>query len=84
MNICDLIYLQNPWWEKGDLPQEIIWPKRLVFNSFYQDVIGLKQIIALTGLRRVGKTTLIKQTISQLLKNGIKEKISFIFLLINY
>lgn len=79
MNINDLIYLQNPWWKEKNLPCETLWPKRLIFNSFYKDVVELKQIIALTGLRRVGKTTLIKQTISKLLKNNIKEKDIFYF-----
>ncbi|MCS6956592.1 MAG: ATP-binding protein [Patescibacteria group bacterium] len=79
MNLINLISLQNPWWEKKNLPQEVLWPKRLVFNSFYQEVIGLKQIIALVGLRRVGKTTLIKQIISMLLKNNINEKNIFYF-----
>lgn len=79
MNITDLIYLQNPWWEEKNLPQETIWPKRLIFDYFYQEITQLKQIVAFVGLRRVGKTTLIKQVISQLLKEGVEAKDIFYF-----
>lgn len=70
MIIKDLIYLQNPWYRTPHYtPSELILPKRTLFPYFYQEVTQTKQITSLTGLRRTGKSTLLKQTIATLLNN---------------
>lgn len=70
MNINELIYLQNPWLkEPGYVPKETSWPRRTIFNSFQKDIVGTKQIIGLAGLRRTGKSTLLKQALGSLLRN---------------
>lgn len=75
MEIFDLILLHNPWWQDSSyLPPESSLPKRDFFNRFYQEIIQIKQINSLTGLRRIGKTTLIKQAIANLLKNRVNPK----------
>lgn len=75
MKIIDQIYLQNPWFrEKNFIFIEEKLPPREIFDSFYQDIINTKQIISLTGLRRTGKTTLIRQAINKLIQNGIYPK----------
>jgi hypothetical protein len=75
MEIFDLISLQNPWWQDSSyLPPESNLPKRDLYDRFYQEVIQIKQINSLTGLRRIGKTTLIKQVIAKLLKNHVDPK----------
>jgi predicted AAA+ superfamily ATPase len=75
MNLEELIFLQNPWFRDPNLlPVEDNLPKRDLFQSLLDDVLNLKQIIALTGLRRVGKSTLLKQIIAHLLKNKIEPK----------
>ncbi len=75
MNIIDQIYLQNPWFRDLSFSfTEENLPKRAIFNSFYQDVLKTKQIISLVGLRRTGKTTLIRQVINQLLKGKTNPK----------
>lgn len=59
----------NPWWKedfkinKKEIKERKIYPEiKNVFNS--------RQIIALTGLRRVGKTTLMKKSVADFLKKG--------------
>lgn len=75
MNIIDLIYLQNPWFrDAGYQPPEFNLPKRNPFNAFFDEIINTKQVISLTGLRRVGKSTLIKQAISELFRKNIEKR----------
>lgn len=59
---------QNLWWKDNtqfalDLDQE----KRIVFPDIWDKVINRELILAITGLRRVGKTTLLKQVINTLI-----------------
>ncbi|MBI5393582.1 ATP-binding protein [Candidatus Woesearchaeota archaeon] len=65
--ITDTIRLLNPWWEDETVSEELA--KQYKRNSFYKikEFKRYKQIIILTGLRRVGKTTLLYQTIKELL-----------------
>jgi len=55
----------NPWWKTPQFTTEIF--KRPIFHRIYKDIFTLKQIISLTGPRRVGKTTLLKQIIKDLI-----------------
>ena len=69
MDIENELYKQNPqWegkaWEKG-VEREVYLEK--VFNN-----LKSKEIIFLIGLRRIGKTTILKQTISKLIDKKIK------------
>ncbi len=80
------LYKQNPWWE--DKFEEKSYARDIYLKKV-MDNIKNKEIIFLTGIRRVGKTTIIKQTINQLLNNKIKpENILFLsldsFNFINY
>ena len=71
MKIDELIYLQNPWLRDAlYVPREDKLEKRDIFHSLLEDVIKTKQVISLTGLRRTGKSTLLKQIIALLLKNS--------------
>lgn len=80
MTINDLIYLENPWYrDRGFIPKEHNLPKREVFSLFIEDVIHSKYIISLTGLRRVGKSTLLKQVIASLLVKSEPPKRIFYF-----
>lgn len=64
-----LLIKQNPWWEdkKVELPRF----KRDLFRELLK-YIKYKQIIAIVGLRRVGKTVLMKQIIQTLLRRNEK------------
>jgi len=68
--INELIYLQNPWLqEPGYSPKELKWPQRTLFDSLYKDILDTKQVTGLVGLRRTGKSTLLKQILGLMLKN---------------
>lgn len=58
----------NHWWKEGVVKTEIF--KRPIFHKIYKDLLSLKQIISITGPRRVGKTTLLKQIIQSLINDG--------------
>ena len=60
----------NPWWRDGKVPSEFLGRKRGIFNEI-ERYLDRRQIIILTGLRGVGKTTLMYQVISELLSRGI-------------
>ncbi|NMB66489.1 ATP-binding protein [Candidatus Woesearchaeota archaeon] len=76
MDIESELYKQNPWWE-GKFKEKSI-PREIYLNEIFENIKN-KEIIFLTGLRRIGKTTLLMQTINQLLTNQTKpEDILFI------
>jgi len=60
----------NPWWKTGKVSPEFTGRKRKIFGeiSKYMDK---RQIVLLTGLRRVGKTTLMHQMIDELLRKDV-------------
>lgn len=60
----------NPWWS-GKF--SIVFKEREVYKEI-QKFMPLPQIIALTGLRRVGKTTLMLKIIEDALKNRFDPK----------
>ncbi len=65
------MYEMNPWWEEKIKEIGVIRNKYLdQINKFLSN----KDIIFLTGLRRVGKSTIIKQIIFQLINDGINPK----------
>ncbi len=63
------LYKQNPWWEHKFEENSI--EREIYLNAIF-DNIKTKEIIFLTGLRRIGKTTIMKQTIKQLIEDKIK------------
>jgi uncharacterized protein len=71
-----ILHRYNPWWEKKS-KFEKFFDRPSIFNKL-TDNLNNRQIIILTGLRRVGKTTLMKQMINHLV---VEKKIDtkFIF-----
>ena len=68
----ELIHEMNPWWE-GE--PALIGIKRPKYLSFLEKNKDNKDIIFVTGLRRVGKSTILKQYIYQLIKtDGISPR----------
>ncbi len=72
MEILKLIDLYNPWWSKGegaldDLPTF----ERPVLADITQGLSTQPQILSITGPRRVGKTTLLRQLVRHLLRQGV-------------
>lgn len=68
----EILYQYNPWWEELIFNEEIIPRKRYLDRLI--KYLDNKQIISLTGLRRVGKTTLMKLIIKELLRRGTSSK----------
>lgn len=66
----ELLYQYNPWWEDTEFGKDIK-PREKYLSSLIK-YLENKQIIVLTGLRRVGKTTLMKLLIKRLIKKEIK------------
>ncbi len=65
------LYNQNPWWENHFEENTII---RETYIEKIMKNIKTKEVIFLTGLRRIGKTTIIKQVIQKLLREKISPK----------
>ena len=65
----DVYYQYNPWWEEA-LPYEDLI-ERPRYTAGMNRHLPDKTIVILTGLRRVGKTTIMKLFIQKLLEKGI-------------
>jgi predicted AAA+ superfamily ATPase len=70
---------QNPWWSNSSrLAEDLIKEKRDAYPRLLDHVQNNDLITVLTGLRRVGKTTIIKQIINKILpKTEEKERILY-------
>lgn len=68
------LFYSNPWWQNKSVSEAFIYNHRR--NEFLQIKNHLyeKRILAILGPRRVGKSTLIYQTIDYLIKNNISNK----------
>jgi predicted AAA+ superfamily ATPase len=60
----------NPWWKNGRVPSEFLGRKRKIFSEIIK-YIDKRQIVLFTGLRRVGKTTLMYQIIDEILRKDV-------------
>lgn len=62
----------NPWWKKESIPDLPSW-KRSAFHELLSWVKNppAHRAVMLSGPRQVGKTTLLLQTIDELIKSGI-------------
>lgn len=65
MNLQDF----NPWWKTGKISPEFSGRKRKIFGEIAR-YIDKRQILLFTGLRRVGKTTLMYQIIEALIEKN--------------
>ena len=73
MRIDEQLTLQNEWWLTEKVKEELAPKfKREIFQEL-KSMVDVRQVTILTGLRRVGKTTLFYQLIQELL-NRIKPK----------
>ncbi len=61
---------QNPWWQETHIPEEAELPRRDSFEDIWR---GLDRPFTqvLLGIRRVGKSTLVRQVIAELLHRGV-------------
>lgn len=69
VDIKETLELLNPWWKSNEVSKELARPYKRYFLSKIKKLHSHRQIIVLSGLRRVGKSTLIYQRIEELLKD---------------
>ncbi len=80
MKYKELLIPYNPWWKS---PETAFSPlpsfRRPIFNTIYRGLSEIPQIISITGPRRVGKSTLIKQAIQKLIEEGVSQENIFYY-----
>lgn len=71
----DIVKLErfNEWWTTKKVKTTLLKEYKRPLFSKIENYLKNRQIILLTGLRRVGKTTLMYQLIQNLLDKGVKE-----------
>jgi predicted AAA+ superfamily ATPase len=77
MKIEEKLVLLNEWWQSGEVGSDRLKEYR---RESFQKVKGLlpyRQVTILTGLRRVGKTTLMFQLIDELLREVEPTKVLY-------
>jgi len=62
----EIFYRYNPWWEGNYNPEGLV-ERELMLSSMKRHLQS-RQIVLLTGLRRIGKTTLLKLFIKYLIE----------------
>lgn len=67
----------NPWWNTKEVPETFKGIKRTVDPLIFES-LKEREIIALTGIRRCGKTTLMYQMIDMLLKTYSPSQILYV------
>lgn len=78
----DLLYQYNPWWEKDYLKDDL--KPREKYLQDLRKYLDFNHIIILTGLRRVGKTSLMKLIINELISKSINPNHIFYISLDDY
>ncbi len=67
----------NPWWAEKEVPQALKGVPRSI-NPLIFKTLSEREIIALTGIRRSGKSTIMYQMIDSLLKKYDPEQILYV------
>ena len=65
----ETLFRYNPWWEE-EITLEGIYVREKEL-SILRNSLKKKEVVFVTGLRRVGKTTLLKLLIKDIINNGI-------------
>jgi len=75
----ELLELFNPWWKKRSISKELALPYRRKVFLEIKNLLKVRQITVITGLRRVGKSTLLYQLIEELLNSKVNPENIFYF-----
>jgi predicted AAA+ superfamily ATPase len=73
------LYKFNEWWDTGKVNENNLEKYKRYLFSRIQKFMDDKQIILITGLRRVGKTRLMYQIVNHLLEKGADKRKIFFF-----
>lgn len=69
----------NPWWSSGRVPRQYDMPfTRSPFGAIAGDLVR-RQAVAITGLRRTGKTVLVHQLVRRLISDGVEPRLVMYF-----
>lgn len=63
----------NEWWESGRVRSVFLKPLKRPLYEKILEYLSDRQVLLVTGLRRVGKTTIVYQLIQHLLEKGTRE-----------
>lgn len=71
--IYTLLEQYNPWWKNGRMTEPLPSVHRKAYHDALQTISrsDIRRFAVLSGARRVGKTTVMKQLILELLKQGV-------------
>ena len=69
----EILWSMNPWWTTATVPERLHGFERREYLDLLEKVLG-KKVVIVMGPRRSGKTTLMMQLISGLLKRGASSK----------
>ncbi|MEW6528819.1 MAG: ATP-binding protein [Candidatus Micrarchaeota archaeon] len=64
----------SPWWTTGSVDKSELGIDRTFYSRDIMHELNSELILVLTGIRRAGKTTLLKQAIQELINKGVKQK----------
>ena len=67
----------NEWWFTGKVRRELALPFRRYAFSRVLESLGERQVLLVTGLRRVGKTTLLYQAVERLLETVAADRVIY-------
>ena len=70
--IQDVLHRYNPWWEERSVKLEGIFDRPSIVHGLVEQ-LKKPDIVFLTGLRRVGKTTLMKLLIREIIQKEVCE-----------
>ncbi len=74
----DILSIQNPWWKSGEVPARYKGKYRRELFAEIMKSIEDKKITSIIGPRQAGKTTIVYEVISHLLKIGTEpERIAY-------
>ncbi len=79
--MLDILYLINPWWENK--PSKI-GIKREKYLELIRECLPRNQAVLLVGSRRVGKTTLLYQSVNTLLKEKGVPPTNILYILLDH
>lgn len=71
--IYSLLEQYNPWWKNGQVSEKLPTMHREAYHDTLRTICSaeLRRFAVLSGARRVGKTTVMKQLIVELLSRGV-------------
>jgi predicted AAA+ superfamily ATPase len=68
MKIEEALLLLNEWWQTGEVARDRLKEYKRDSYQKVRELLSYRQVTILTGMRRVGKTTLMFQLIDELLR----------------